>query len=55
MTRRAYAGLQCANRVMVSIKALCEAANLLTPEESVLVLIDHQPFQFAKLHTTSRR
>src|SRR5437016_5134541 len=24
---------------------------LLTPEESVLVLIDHQPFQFANLHS----
>lgn len=26
-------------------------AALLTPEESVLVLIDHQPFQFANLHS----
>lgn len=24
---------------------------LLTPDESVLVLIDHQPFQFANLHS----
>src|SRR5260370_25207972 len=24
---------------------------LLTPEESVLILIDHQPFQFANLHS----
>jgi nicotinamidase-related amidase len=24
---------------------------LLTPQESVLVLIDHQPFQFANLHS----
>src|SRR3954454_10590648 len=24
---------------------------LLTPKESVLVLIDHQPFQFANLHS----
>lgn len=24
---------------------------LLSPEESVLVLIDHQPFQFANLHS----
>ena len=24
---------------------------LLTPENSVLVLIDHQPFQFANLHS----
>ena len=24
---------------------------LLTPEESVVVLIDHQPFQFANLHS----
>jgi hypothetical protein len=24
---------------------------LLTPEESVLMLIDHQPFQFADLHS----
>ena len=24
---------------------------LLTPEESVLLLIDHQPFQFANLHS----
>jgi len=32
-------------------KALCEAANLLTPEESVLVLIDHQAFQFTKLRS----
>jgi nicotinamidase-related amidase len=24
---------------------------LLTPEEFVLVLIDHQPFQFANLHS----
>src|SRR3981081_642565 len=24
---------------------------LLTPEDSVLVLIDHQPFQFANLHS----
>jgi nicotinamidase-related amidase len=34
-TPRAYAGLQA----------------LLTPESSVLVLIDHQPFQFANLHS----
>ena len=26
-------------------------SSLLTPEESVLVLIDHQPFQFANLHS----
>lgn len=26
-------------------------AGLLTPEESVLVLMDHQPFQFANLHS----
>jgi hypothetical protein len=24
---------------------------LVTPEESVLLLIDHQPFQFANLHS----
>lgn len=24
---------------------------LLTPDESVLILIDHQPFQFANLHS----
>ena len=34
-TQSAYAGLQA----------------LLTPESSVLVLIDHQPFQFANLHS----
>jgi hypothetical protein len=28
---------------------------LLTPEECVVLLIDHQPFQFANLHVTSRR
>ena len=28
---------------------------LLTPEESVLILIDHQPFQFANLTAMSRR
>jgi hypothetical protein len=30
-------------------------SSLLTPEESVLVLIDHQPFQFANLHSHERR
>ena len=24
---------------------------LLTPQDSVLILIDHQPFQFANLHS----
>ncbi|MEU5847911.1 hypothetical protein [Saccharopolyspora shandongensis] len=35
MTRTAKSGLEA----------------LLTPEESVLVLIDHQPFQFANLNS----
>jgi hypothetical protein len=26
-------------------------AALLNPQESVLILIDHQPFQFANLHS----
>ena len=34
---------------MTTAKAGLEA--LLTPESSVLVLIDHQPFQFANLHS----
>ena len=28
---------------------------LLTPESSVLILIDHQPFQFANLHRSEER
>jgi nicotinamidase-related amidase len=37
---------------MTTAPALKNGLNaLLTPEESVLVLIDHQPFQFANLHS----
>jgi hypothetical protein len=28
---------------------------LLRPEDSVVVLIDHQPYQFANLHSHERR
>jgi nicotinamidase-related amidase len=36
---------------MLSSKKKFGLEALLTPEESVLVLIDHQPFQFANLHS----
>src|SRR4029077_12329162 len=36
---------------MSSSSKKCGLKALLTPQESVLVLIDHQPFQFANLHS----
>src|SRR2546425_8100044 len=36
---------------MSSSSKKCGLDALLTPEESVLILIDHQPFQFANLHS----